>query len=70
MKKSSRTEKAKPAAKEITVKGRVQRVGYRRYLLDIAQELGNALWKRVMRKELELRSSTRLGMGRPPSRQG
>ena len=27
-------------AVEAIVKGRVQRVGYRRYLLDVAQELG------------------------------
>ena len=30
----------KPQAASITVTGRVQRVGYRRYILDIAQELG------------------------------
>lgn len=42
MRRSSRTKKEKLAAKEIIVKGRVQRVGYRRYLLDIAQELGAA----------------------------
>ena len=42
MRRSSRAKKEKVAAKEIIVKGRVQRVGYRRYLLDIAQELGAA----------------------------
>ena len=42
VRRSSRTKKEKVAAKEIIVKGRVQRVGYRRYLLDIAQELGAA----------------------------
>ncbi|MCL7384622.1 MAG: acylphosphatase, partial [Thaumarchaeota archaeon] len=30
----------KPQAALITVTGRVQRVGYRRYILDIAQEIG------------------------------
>ena len=42
MKRLDKARKRKVVAKEIIARGRVQRVGYRRYLLDTAQGLGVA----------------------------